>query len=137
MSINKKVDKSSSAPSKAKVARRTPSDLSQGGQVTRTNDVIAAQAEAVNSLAAAMPFNAAKPSEYGQDNALAPPRGAAVAPASAALTASTQSENNVNAKTGGAAVPGINATIAPLQRVRADAGGQPLTTNQGVAVADN
>lgn len=138
MTINKKAGKSSSTPSKAKgAAGRIPSDRSQGGQVMRTNDVNAAQAEAANSLAAAMPCNAGKPSEYGHDNALAPLRGGTVEPATAALTASTQSEKNVNAKTGVAAVPGINATTDTLERVRADAGGQPLTTNQGVAVADN
>ena len=32
---------------------------------------------------------------------------------------------------------GFNATIGPLDRVRADAGGRALTTNQGVPVADN
>jgi catalase len=137
MTTNKNADKSSSASSKAKGTARNPSARSQGGQVLRTNDVISAQAEAVNSLAAAMPFNAAKPSEYGHDNALAPQPGETVEPATAALTASTQSEKNANAKTGAAAAPGINATMDSLERVRADAGGQPLTTNQGVAVADN
>lgn len=138
MTINKKAGKSSSTPSKAKgAAGRIPSDRSQGGQVLRTNDVNAAQAEAANSLAAAMPSNAGKPSEYGHDNALAPVRGGTVEPATAALTASTQSEKNANVKTGVAAVPGINAAIDTLERVRADAGGQPLTTNQGVVVADN
>ena len=34
-------------------------------------------------------------------------------------------------------VIGTNRTIAPLDRVRADAGGQALTTNQGVPVGDN
>ena len=134
---DKKTDKSSSEPSKTKGARRTASDRSPGGQMTQTNDMAATQAEAVNSLAAATPFNAVKPLEYGHDNALTPPRGKTVELATAALTASTQSESNANAKTGRAALPGINATMDTLERVRADASGQPLTTNQGVAIADN
>ncbi len=32
---------------------------------------------------------------------------------------------------------GVNATIEPLDRVRVDSAGQVLTTNQGVAIADN
>jgi catalase len=105
--------------------------------VLRTNDVTAEQARAASPLAAAMPFNAIKKSEYGHVNAVKPVTGATAKPATAALTASTQSEENGTAKTGSAAVPGTNATIAPLDRVRADAGGQRLTTNQGVPIADN
>ena len=105
--------------------------------VLRTNDVAAEQARAANDLAAAMPFNATKASEYGRDNAVSPPAGAVVEPAAAALTASTQTEKTGTAKTGGAAVPGENATITSLDRVRVDAGGQAMTTNQGVRIGDN
>ena len=103
----------------------------------RTNDVMAEQARAANALAGAIPFNATKEAEYGHDNAVSPPAGATVEPATAALTASTQSELNGTAKTGGSAVSGANATIASLDRVRVDAGGQVLTSNQGVRIADN
>ena len=105
--------------------------------VLRSNDVGMDQALEVNELAAAVPFNATKKFECGHDNATAPRAGATVKPSTPALTASTHSEENATAKTGGAAVPGVNATIAPLDRVRADAGGQMLTTNQGVRIADN
>ena len=47
------------------------------------------------------------------------------------------SESNASEKTGDVAPEGVNATIAPLDRVRVDSAGQVLTTNQGVAIADN
>ena len=103
----------------------------------QSEEVAAVCGRAANPLAAAMPFNANKSLEYGQANAHTPPLGAVEEPTSAALTASTTSENSTTEKTGGAAVFGVNATIAPMDRVRVDAGGQGLTTNQGVAVSDN
>ena len=55
--------------------------------------------------------------------------------------ASTVSESRhgdqTGGKTGAGARDGVNATIGSLDRVRTDATGQPLTTNQGVPVADN
>ncbi len=66
-----------------------------------------------------------------------PPRVLSWRPPIAALTASTQSEESRTAKTGGSAAPGENATVASLDRVRVDGGGQVLTTNQGVPIADN
>jgi catalase len=52
--------------------------------------------------------------------------------------ASTISETNASDKLGSGAPPvGNNMTIAPLDRVRADSSGRPLTTNQGVPVGDN
>ena len=93
-------------------------------------------AEAANDAAAAMPHNASKPQEHGFANGLAPRAGQTVhAPRSA--TASTLSEESHNAKTGGAALDWLNATIEALDRVRVDSSGQPLTTNQGVRIADN
>ena len=94
----------------------------------------AAQTEA---LAAAMPYNVNKPAEHGFDNSIAPPHGATAEPASRLPTGSTLSEENSSAKTGGVAPEGVNATIEPLDRVRVDSAGQHLTTNQGVAIADN
>ncbi|MDP3715107.1 MAG: catalase, partial [Burkholderiales bacterium] len=103
----------------------------------RSNDVVAEQGMEVNELAVAFPFNATKKFEYGQDNAAAPREGATVEPSRPGITASTGSEENANAKTGGPAIPGENATTASLERVRADAGEQRLTTNQGVPISDN
>ena len=107
------------------------------GGVLRTNDVMTAQALEVDELATAIPFNTTKKMEYGSDNGIASRAGTTVKPSTPGLTASTKSEENTTDKTGGAAKPGVNATIAALDRVRVDGGGQRLTTNQGVRVADN
>ncbi len=96
-------------------------------------DALAQQAAAVAELAASMPYNANKRKEFGRDNAIAPPAGQRQAPNSEAIaelvSASTLSEINISAKTGGSA--------ASLDRVRIDSAGEVLTTNQGVAVGDN
>jgi len=96
----------------------------------------AQQDAAVEALVAAMPHNANKGKEFGRANAVSPPAGQTVEPSSPLASASTVSESNQSAKTGdpataGAAPPGV------LERSRSDGGGQVLTTNQGVAVADN
>jgi catalase len=97
---------------------------------------LAALADAHEALAAAMPFNAGKPGEYGEENAVAPPSGATVPMPSAEASASTLSEVNDTGKNGPAtrepqAVSGI------LARNRTNSSDQPLTTNQGVRVSDN
>ncbi|QRX83378.1 catalase [Glaciimonas sp. PAMC28666] len=92
------------------------------------------------ALAAQMPHNDSKPGEYGtgESEAPAPQVGSTGQPASELATASTASENNASPKIGdGQPDIGGNPTSGPLDRVRVDAGGQALTTNQGVAVADN
>jgi len=97
-----------------------------------------AQASAVQALAAAMPHNPIKGSETGRANAVSPPRGPSNQARSDAATASTLSESNRSDKVGaGKPRAGTNATIGTLDRVRSDAAGQVLTTNQGVAVGDN
>ena len=98
-----------------------------------TTDPLKQQAEAVDALAASMPYNASKNKEFGRDNAIAPSAGQCLEPISDQATeltsASTLSEGNISAKTGG--------TPASLDRARTDAAGEVLTTNQGVAVGDN
>ena len=94
------------------------------------------QARAVGDTVAAMPHNATKAAEYG-DASACPFTGATVQPPDPSVGASTLSEGNGSAKTGSPASPGVNAAGGELPRVRADGGGQPLTTNQGVPVADN
>ena len=103
----------------------------------RTNDVVVKKGRAVNDLVADMPFNTTKEFEYGRDNAMAPRAGDISEPVAAALGASTLSEAYGTAKTGEGAAPGANAMISSLDRVRVDADGQMLTTNQGVSIADN
>jgi catalase len=91
----------------------------------------------VQGLAAGMPYNPNKAGEYGFANGLAPARGTSVEPESRLATGSTLSEENGTEKTGSLAPEGVNATIEPLDRVRVDSAGRWLTTNQGVAIADN
>ncbi|MEN0038794.1 MAG: catalase [Cellvibrio sp.] len=88
-------------------------------------------------LAAAMPHNQNKPSEYGEGT-LNPSAGVTAEPTSPAVTSSTTSEINNSEKVGDdKPVIGDNNTIDSLDRVRVDSTGQALTTNQGVPVADN
>jgi catalase len=119
----------------ASAARNTDSGPANPSE-DPTSDLLAERARAVNAAAAAIPFNAQKRAEFEPEFALSPPAGQHVATEPAA-TASTLSENNISEKTGDAADPGVNATVAPLESVRADSSGQRLTTNQGVPVADN
>ncbi|HQY28645.1 MAG TPA: catalase, partial [Burkholderiaceae bacterium] len=94
------------------------------------------RARAVGETVDAMPHNASKRAEYGR-SAATPPAGETVEPAVPSASASSLSEKNSSAKTGGAAKPGVNAAGGELPRVRADSGGQAMTTNQGVPLADN
>ncbi len=88
-------------------------------------------------LAAACPFNPNKAAEYG-DAARTPPVGATATPGELKATASTASETVASPKVGAGLAPqGVDPATAPLDRVRNDGGGQRLTTNQGVPVADN
>ncbi len=98
----------------------------------RLGEKLAATDEAVRTL----PFNANKPGEYDRDAALSPAEGENVS-VPADVSASTLSEENANQKTGNPPEAGENPNNGPMQRVRVDSGGQALTTNQGVAVADN
>ncbi len=125
---------SKKTPKSANLPRKTPAP---NVNALQSDDVAAASGRAANPLATTMPFNANKGLEYGHANALTPPTGASEEPTSDSLSASTQSEKNSSDKTGGGATVGINATIAPMDRVRVDAGGQRLTTNQGVPISDN
>ena len=89
------------------------------------------------TLTAQMPNNPNKPGEYG-DAARTPPQGVHLSPPSPVVTGSTVTETAVSEKIGAGVPPqGNNATVGSLDRVRVDSGGQALTTNQGVAIADN
>ena len=90
-----------------------------------------------DEMSRAFPFNAIKPAEFGRKSALNPPQGQSAEPPSTDVSASTITETNTNDKTGDAATPGENPNNAPLEKVRVDSSGRALTTNQGVAIADN
>ncbi|MDC8773060.1 catalase [Roseateles albus] len=100
-------------------------------------DPMAHQLAQTQALVAAMPFNPNKAAEHGFDLGLMPPAGATAKPASRLAGASTLSEAMSSAKLGSVAPEGGNAATGSLDRVRVDSSGQALTTNQGVAVADN
>lgn len=95
------------------------------------------KAAAVAAMTSGMPYNPTKPFEHGRDNALNPQSGATSPPPRIEATGSTLSEGNLTDKAGAAAKPGVNLAGGPLEKFRADSGGQPLTTNQGVRISDN
>jgi catalase len=91
----------------------------------------------VESLAEAFPHNTAKPSEFGAAST-SPATGQAVEPFDPMVGGSTLSETSASPKVGsGNPQISFNPASGPLDRVRVDSAGRALTTNQGVAVADN
>jgi catalase len=110
------------------------------GPAAATNDLenaAAAKLAGTEDLAAAFPFNAAKRSEFGTASAT-PAAGQAVEPSHPMIAGSTLTEINASPKVGaGNPQMSFNPSNGPLDRVRVDSGGRPLTTNQGVAIADN
>ncbi len=129
------------APSKANAAakaaaRNTDSGPSKAPPHPSADPAVQKMVQ-TQDMAVAMPFNSTKPYEHGFSNALHPRPGDTVAPASRLPTGSTLSEENGSIKTGSVVPEGLNATIETLDRVRVDSAGQVLTTNQGVAIADN
>jgi len=136
-------DSSSNAPtsdrSKADAAkssaRSTASAPAQG--VSAVSDAATAKLAGGDEVAAAFPFNAAKPSEFG-DAARNPVAGQAVEAPHPLVFGSTLTEINASLKVGkGNPQMSLNPGNASLDRVRVDSGGRVLTTNQGVPIADN
>ncbi|MEP6885212.1 MAG: catalase [Gammaproteobacteria bacterium] len=97
---------------------------------------IAKHAAEQEILAAAMPFNATKPSEYGLKNAVDPPAGTTGKMPSRTAGAGTLSEKNESPKTGAPAVD-PTAPEGALTQHRGNDEGRMLTTNQGVPISDN
>lgn len=112
--------------------------LKSGAAKSMANDPLALKAAATAELAAAFPYNAAKAGEFDAERAQNPPVGQTQTPSFEGVLASTLTENNESPKVGdGPQSLGTNPNNGPLNRVRVDSTGQPLTTNQGVLVADN
>ena len=88
------------------------------------------------ALAEAVPFNPAKPSEYGAPSSSAPPRGPHQPMPSPTTGAGTLSEKNESLKTGPATLE-PQSLDGTLESKRVNSAGQVLTTNQGVPVANN
>jgi catalase len=132
--------RSKSVPTREAAAKASAKGTSSGPSrptVAAGDDPQVAQATMTNAMVAAMPYGEHKMADARPGSATAPIEGTQVELPSPAVGASTLSEGNGSAKTGGGATPGVNATIGTLDRVRADGTGQTLTTNQGVAIADN
>ncbi|MBU4611554.1 catalase [Achromobacter sp. GG226] len=125
-----------SGPVNADTAFGTTDSGPAGAPPAGSGNPLVQKAADTGQAVGAMPHNAHKAGEFGLDNGHAPPRGESVE-VSRRVSASTLSEENLNAKTENAAESGVNAAHGGLSRVRADASGQALTTNQGVPVADN
>ncbi len=122
----------------AKTAGRVTDSGSSQPPASAHGDQLAQKAIDTQEISAAMPFNPTSLKDHGHDSAVRPSKGAMADQTSELASASTLSEQNANDKTGGAAdEPGTNPTVDPLDRVRVNSGGQPLTTNQGVRIADN
>ena len=86
---------------------------------------LAARQAGTQVLAQSIPANPLKYADHGLDAGHAPREGASATPPADAVTGSTLSETNESDKAGS------------LDPARVDSGGQALTTNQGVLVADN
>ncbi len=122
------------AKSSARSTMSGPAKIPPSGALT---DAAVRRSTATEALAAAMPYNASKAAEYGDASGPAP-RAQRLEPASPEATGSTLTEVTPSVKVGsGSPAVGFNPTVGPLDRVRVDSGGQPLTTNQGVRIADN
>ncbi len=103
---------------------------------TPSLEAIDRQIKDANTTASAVPFNVEKASEYDPARAKNPASGPQSKPPSYSATASTLSENNVSEKTGRSSTPGEGPSPV-LTRLRTDASGQVLTTNQGVPIGNN
>jgi catalase len=141
--VTKKISKRSKpAPRSAKKYARISSSTSVGSTSSgpshpaAAKNPMAAHAADQESLAAAVPANEAKASEYGYKNALVPAAGSPIESPSPTAGAGTLSEKNQSTKTRAAATGPVSVG-GDLQRVRVNSAGQMLTTNQGVAVSDN
>jgi catalase len=118
-------------------ARSTVSGPADPRANAKVADALSRKMAGADALVAALPFNANKPSEFGEASA-EPPAGETARPSELAITGSTLTESSRSGKTGSGQVKaGFSPGSLPLDRVRTDSSDQRLTTNLGVPVADN
>ncbi len=129
----KKTGKVSGDSVKAAPARNTDS----GPASIQAVDQLSEKSLQTETLAAGRPYNPIKAGEHGFDSGTRPAPGAVRCFCVAPSNRQHLVRANSSAKTGTEAVQGNNACVDTLDRVRVDAAGQVLTTNQGVAIADN
>jgi catalase len=132
-----RVTAGSSVRAAASSARSTVSGPTHKGGAAAISDGATAKIAGTEAAAAAFPFNAAKPSEFGS-NARRPATGQSVEPPHPMVSGSTLTETTASEKVGKGNPPiSLNPASGSLDRVRVDSGGRALTTNQGVVVSDN
>src|ERR1700678_1987196 len=110
--------------------------VSGPSQATASMTDLAHHAAEQQTLAEAMPFNSAKPAEYGASSKATPPTGAHRAMPSLSSGAGTLSEKNDSVKTGPATIE-PQSLDGSLESKRVNSAGQVLTTNLGVPIANN
>jgi catalase len=116
-----------------------PADQATADAMPDANSqLLATQAVGAELGTVAVPFNATKAAEHGLDAGHAPPTGSTHEPHHPIDAASTVTERQTSCKVGaGTPLPGTNPANDSLDRVRVDSGGQTLTTNMGIPIADN
>jgi catalase len=126
----------------SKHSRRVGSETAVGTTVSGPSSAPASRTELADHaaeqeiLAAATPFNSAKPSEYGARSTSTPVEGPHQPMPSPTTGAGTLSEKNESPKTG-AAAHAPRSLDGSLESKRVNSEDQILTTNQGVPVANN
>ena len=117
--------RSASRSSMRSTARTTVSGPSVSGPPVSADsasnaDTATLKLSGTETLAESFPFNAAKPTEYGEA-AAAPAKGQTAKPADPIVAASTLSEHNSSVKVGSGNPPmSVNPGNGPLDRVRVD-----------------
>ncbi len=127
---------SSKASGAVTSARSTVSAPAQSEKGASAADAATQKMAGANELAASMPFNANKSGNMAKH--LRAPRPVRPPTWGSRVTGSSLTESILSPKVGaGKPNLGFNPGSLPLDRVRVDSSDQPLTTNQGVPVADN
>lgn len=129
--------KNAPASTAAKAASRNTASAPSKPSSAPPPDALAEKVAATGDLAASVPHNPNKPTEFGRENAVDPTEGFVVEASTPLVGSSTVTEANASDKTGsGDSIEGVSLK-GSLDRVRVDNTGKALTTNQGVLVGDN
>lgn len=138
--MTKKTSKPTTGPAGVLTSVSGPSSTSTPetlGVETEVSDALLKHAAGQQELAQQITSNPNKASEYGEA-ARCPMMGFTQEPPSLESVASTSTESIASEKVGdGEVYESMNSTIDSLDRVRVDSSNQPLTTNQGVPIANN
>jgi catalase len=138
----RKTGSKASVRAKPKINRQIGSDSAVGTTVSGPSHPTPALTELADHaaeqqmLVEGMPFNSAKPSEYGARSTAAPVEGPHEPMPSPTTGAGTLSEKNESVKTG-APMLEPQSLDGSLESKRVNSAGQMLTTNQGVPVSNN